>query len=1092
MRSRENLSSHDVVRSAIVVSEATQQAAISPAPAPAAPAAVNLHPSGPSAVVAPRVVSVPASRFHSIVGAMTVSELLQELLEALAEGAGGGGGGDSGGGSGGGAGGELPAVDSLGGSSCAAGAVALPAHVVEVALAKTAGWALDAGARAGTDPETVRQTLEMLQDSLIRSCLHGYSLDDVASVLWSLASTLGEYGWSSTAGTMDVVQSWLGSSGTVEALAVGQEAGRFSSLASLLWGYAALLLRAGEGGVEAAAAATAAEVAAAAGGGGGSEVAGPGLDALALRAAELIRAYGSSEPVAAVEMADVAWALSIIGRRSPAVAQLAEAVAHEVYRQLSNRSSLHAPFEAGELVKVVRAYADMRLAGADGSVPRMLDAVGGHVAKRIRGRHVGAITRPADCAELLRGFADSGHNSVVVPELLRAVALQAGAGAAAGWAGGGCVAHRWGWISCLLGGQICREVAAHNEASPRPMGHDLLLQVGDSPVSTPTAATSTRGSSPSASSPSTSGARGTSTSITNSSSSVADRFRQKHISLWERRLSHLQQLSPEQRHQLEAEEARQAYWHWSAFLSGSQVISVLQSYIRMGAHYPGVDLTDSLLLAVRPQLPFMSPGEVSELLQLLAAVRHVPGPQTLDLLAAAALRQPHDAGEVPSGLSSWEGRGPPPPGCASPRPGAPSVPAVSGRAARSPLELQRLGSLWALVMMGWRPQAEELERVLAPVLLDDSLGPLALQDAGRLMSLLAVLPREQLTIQRFGLAAMKLREALAGPSAAAASKRSGDGGGWSRAWSGSTAAGEGEAQRQLRFTLLAAGASMALLGGEGWEMAEQVLPPAHFRLVEQELRRALREPQQSVDASCVAETVQALNDAGYAAAVTTLTLPVDVLIRHPPKDLHQHQHQHQHEQQETTTMMTEIQEDQDGDGDGDEGACPLDDVIPPLVFQPIVGRLTLASTASAGALPVRHVQGEGGAAAGGCGGATTGGGAAQGSCGGGAGEEGRGRSALLPSLEGEEEEEEEEGNALIVLLHVCSAEECASNTSDDSLVWGWARVRQALYSACCAAAAVVELSEGKLRKVKGRRDDARAYVQRALSQALAMKRGGVC
>lgn len=32
----------------------------------------------------------------------------------------------------------------------------------------------------------------------------------------------------------------------------------------------------------------------------------------------------------------------------------------------------------------------------------MLDAVGGHVAKRIQNRHVGALTRPVDCAELLR------------------------------------------------------------------------------------------------------------------------------------------------------------------------------------------------------------------------------------------------------------------------------------------------------------------------------------------------------------------------------------------------------------------------------------------------------------------------------------------------------------------------------------------------------------------------------------------------------------------------------------------------------------------------------------------------------------------
>lgn len=32
----------------------------------------------------------------------------------------------------------------------------------------------------------------------------------------------------------------------------------------------------------------------------------------------------------------------------------------------------------------------------------MMDAIGGHVAKRIRSRHVAAVTRPADCAQLIQ------------------------------------------------------------------------------------------------------------------------------------------------------------------------------------------------------------------------------------------------------------------------------------------------------------------------------------------------------------------------------------------------------------------------------------------------------------------------------------------------------------------------------------------------------------------------------------------------------------------------------------------------------------------------------------------------------------------
>ncbi|KXZ42975.1 hypothetical protein GPECTOR_108g170 [Gonium pectorale] len=54
----------------------------------------------------------------------------------------------------------------------------------------------------------------------------------------------------------------------------------------------------------------------------------------------------------------------------------------------------------------------------------MLDAIGGHVAKRIRARHIHSVSRPADCVALLQAFADTGHSSVVMPELLAACALQ--------------------------------------------------------------------------------------------------------------------------------------------------------------------------------------------------------------------------------------------------------------------------------------------------------------------------------------------------------------------------------------------------------------------------------------------------------------------------------------------------------------------------------------------------------------------------------------------------------------------------------------------------------------------------------------------
>lgn len=52
-------------------------------------------------------------------------------------------------------------------------------------------------------------------------------------------------------------------------------------------------------------------------------------------------------------------------------------------------------------------------------------------------------------------------------------------------------------------------------------------------------------------------------------------------------------------------------------------------------------------------------------------------------------------------------------------------------------------------------------QVLSPVLLDDGAPPLSLLDPARLLSVLCLVPRGQLTIQRFGLGCVRLREALA-------------------------------------------------------------------------------------------------------------------------------------------------------------------------------------------------------------------------------------------------------------------------------------------------------------------------------------------
>lgn len=108
--------------------------------------------------------------------------------------------------------------------------------------------------------------------------------------------------------------------------------------------------------------------------------------------------------------------------------------------------------------------------------------------------------------------------------------------------------------------------------------------------------------------------------------SIHERYQQPHIPLWEHRLAHLQLLDQEGLETLQEEYQQQLYWHWARFLDGQYIASLLTSYCRMG-FYPGVNMMDSLLLAVQPQLPYMSSREISKLLQLLAALRHVPGPQ---------------------------------------------------------------------------------------------------------------------------------------------------------------------------------------------------------------------------------------------------------------------------------------------------------------------------------------------------------------------------------------------------------------------------------------------------------------------------------
>jgi hypothetical protein len=63
---------------------------------------------------------------------------------------------------------------------------------------------------------------------------------------------------------------------------------------------------------------------------------------------------------------------------------------------------------------------------------RMFDAVAGWLVKRVRSRHVQAPSSPQQLAAVAAVYARLQHRSVVVPELLNALDMQVGCGAAAG------------------------------------------------------------------------------------------------------------------------------------------------------------------------------------------------------------------------------------------------------------------------------------------------------------------------------------------------------------------------------------------------------------------------------------------------------------------------------------------------------------------------------------------------------------------------------------------------------------------------------------------------------------------------------------
>ncbi len=234
---------------------------------------------------------------------------------------------------------------------------------------------LDPGPSAGISKQLVAQLLLVLQPSLTHSCFSGYSIGDVGSVLWSLASIVGACGWGPELqevhedwGTLgDPISSsdwdstssgganthsdggWEGRQGVVAAVQAwlcGKEGAAavegccsFPQLVSVLWGYAALAGGGGgaavihmhqptAGGAAAGQGASAEDASAGAGCGGegdgdgdeaewavGEQAVGAAFDRVVQRTAALfINGYYTEQP-SAVELADAVWALSVVGRR---------------------------------------------------------------------------------------------------------------------------------------------------------------------------------------------------------------------------------------------------------------------------------------------------------------------------------------------------------------------------------------------------------------------------------------------------------------------------------------------------------------------------------------------------------------------------------------------------------------------------------------------------------------------------------------------------------------------------------------------------------------------------------------------------------
>jgi hypothetical protein len=159
------------------------------------------------------------------------------------------------------------------------------------------------------------------------------------------------------------------------------------------------------------------------------------MDTVAAELSKKLHNNALAESFTPTDLADVVWAYSQLTQLRPQstassqksveprnVGALLDTIATDVRRQLANKHSLRAAFHPGDLVKIAQGYASLQHYSPQAS--GMLDAIAGLCVRRVKDGHLMAPSKPADVSALLQAYAQLGHATVVIPELLTGVADQ--------------------------------------------------------------------------------------------------------------------------------------------------------------------------------------------------------------------------------------------------------------------------------------------------------------------------------------------------------------------------------------------------------------------------------------------------------------------------------------------------------------------------------------------------------------------------------------------------------------------------------------------------------------------------------------------